>query len=291
MTGLNALPPALRGIVWMLLAVTAWSAMYLFVRQVSGRYSAFEILTVRNAVTLLTIAPLLWRNGLSGMATKRLPLHVLRALFACLGMAGLYAGIAYLPLPDVVALSFTQPLFLVALAPLVLGEKVTAGRWVAALVGFSGVLLIVRPGVEAVGVGTLLILGSAAVYACSNLSIKLLMRTDTPMQSVFYGNLLMLPMALIPALFVWTTPTWLDLLWMAGTGLTGALGMYFVAQAYNAADASAVAPFDFLRLPITAAAGYVIFGDVAGAWTWAGAVVIFGASYALVLLERRRARK
>jgi drug/metabolite transporter (DMT)-like permease len=284
---MNSLPPALRGIAWMVLAVIAWSAMYLFVRQVSDRYHSFEILFARNLVTLLAMAPLLWRTRLRGLRTRRMPLHIFRAALACLGMAGLYAGIAYLPLPDVVALSFTQPLFLVALAPLVLGERVAAGRLLAAVVGFSGVLMIARPGAADIGPGTLLVLGSAAVYAGSNMCIKLLMRTDTPVQSVFYGNLLMLPMALIPALFVWVTPTGMDALWLAGVGISGALGMYFVSEAYNAADASAVAPFDFLRLPITATSGFLIFGDVAGPWTWAGAVVIFGASYALVLMERR----
>jgi drug/metabolite transporter (DMT)-like permease len=288
---MTPLPPALRGVLWMLLAVTAWSAMYLFVRQVSGRYTAFEILFVRNAVTLLTMAPLLIGTPLGALRTARFPMHCLRALLACLGMLGLYAGIAYVPLPDVVALSFTQPLFLVALAPLVLRETVETRRWVATLVGFSGILIIVRPGFADVSAAMLLVLGSAAVYAGSNLCIKLLMRTDTPLQSVFYGNALMLPLSLVPALFAWVQPTWVDLGWMAGVGLTGALGMYAVAQAYRAADASAVAPFDFLRLPITAGAAYAIFGDVAGPWTWAGALVIFGSSYALVLLESRARRR
>jgi drug/metabolite transporter (DMT)-like permease len=281
------LSPALRGIAWMIAAVIAWSGMYLFVRQVSGRFPAFEILAVRNAVTLALMAPMLFRTPLSSLRTTRWRMHVLRAVFACLGMAGLYAGIAYLPLPDVVALSFTQPLFLVALAPLVLGERVGAGRWIAALVGFAGVLLIVRPGVTEIGIGAMLILGSAALYAGSNVCVKLLMRTDSAVQSVFYGNLLMLPLSLVPALFLWVQPGWIDLAIMAAVGITGALGMYAVAQAYRAADASAVAPFDFLRLPITAGAGYLIFGDVAGPWTWAGALVIFGASYALVLIESR----
>jgi drug/metabolite transporter (DMT)-like permease len=285
---MNRLSPALRGIAWMTAAVIAWSAMYLFVRQVTGQFPAFEILAVRNAVTLALMVPLLYRTPLSSLRTTRWGMHILRAVFACLGMAGLYAGIAYLPLPSVVALSFTQPLFLVALAPLVLGERVAAGRWITALVGFAGVLLIVRPGVTEVGIGTMLILGSAALYAGSNLCVKLLMRTDSAVQAVFYGNLLMLPLSLVPALFMWVQPGWSELAIMAAVGVTGALGMYAVAQAYRVADASAVAPFDFLRLPITAAAGYLIFGDVADSWTWIGAAVIFGASYALVLSERRK---
>jgi len=100
----------------------------------------------------------------------------------------------------------------------------------------------------------------------------------------------MLPLSLVPALLTWVHPGWPDLVWMAGVGLSGAAGIYCVSQAYRAADASAVVPYDFLRLPITAGGAWLLFGEVSGPWSWAGALVIFGSSYALVLLEARAAR-
>ncbi len=284
------LAPALKGAIWMVLASVFWSAMYLIVRGYLGGFTAFEILFMRNVVTVALMAPLIFHSGLGALATRRLPMHCLRALFAYAAMLGIYYGIAHAVLADVVSLSFTQPLFIVVLAALLLGERVAPRRWVATLVGFSGILVIVRPGFAEVSLATLVVLGSAALYGASNICIKSLMRTDTPTQSVFYGNALMLPLSLAPALLTWTRPGWDDLFWMTGVGVSGALGVYCVSQAYSAADASAVVPYEFLRLPITAAGAWLLFGEVAGMWTWAGALVIFCGAYALVLLEARAAR-
>jgi drug/metabolite transporter (DMT)-like permease len=288
---MRVLPPAVRGAMWMVAAAIAWSAMYLLVRQVSDRFSSFEILFARNVVAVVLMLPLLARARVGRLRTGRLPMHMLRALLAYLGMLGLYFGIALVPLGDVVALSFTQPLFIVVIAALLLGERVERRRWAATLVGFSGILIIVRPQFGEVGPATLVVLASAATYAGSNVCIKALMSSDTPVQSVFYGNVLMLPLSVVPALLTWTPPGGLDLVWLVGVGVSGSLGMYFVSHAYRAADASAVVPYDFLRLPVTAAMAWLLFGETSGPWTWAGAVVIFGSSYALVLLETRSARR
>lgn len=287
---MTAPAPVLRGALWMVLAAIFWSAMYLIVRGYLGGFSAFEILLMRNVVTVVLMTPLLFRDRFGGLATRRLPMHCVRAVFACLAMLGVYYGIAHAVLADVVSLSFTQPLFIVVLAALVLGEKVETRRWIATLIGFSGILIIVRPGFVEVSLATLVVVGSAAAYAASNICIKSLMRTDTPTQSVFYGNILMLPLSLAPALLTWVRPGWEDLMWMTGVGLSGALGIYCVSQAYRAADASAVVPYDFLRLPITASGAWLLFGEVSGPWSWAGALVIFGSSYVLVLLEARANR-
>ncbi|NQU72760.1 MAG: DMT family transporter, partial [Rhodospirillales bacterium] len=263
-----ALSPTMRGVIFMVIATFGWTGMMIFVRLLVDDYSTFEILFVRNAVALIVLAPLLMRSGLGVLRTGRPWLHVLRATLSYLGMLGLYYGISLIPLGDVVALSFTQPLFITVLAALMLGEVVGMARWRATVIGFLGVLIIVRPGFAEISGATIAVLVAALLYSASNICIKLLMRTDTPLQAVVYVNLIMLPLALVPALFAWNTPGLADFGLMVGVGLSGTLGVYMLTKSYQVADASAVVPFDFLRLPMTATGAFILFGEVVDLWTW-----------------------
>lgn len=271
----------LRGAAWMTLAGFCWTIMTILVRQLSADYSSFEILFFRNLVSVCILLPLAMRSGLSSLKTQRLPLHSLRALLSYIGVLLLFYGIANIPLPDVTALSFTQPLFVVVLAALILKEAVNGARWISVIAGFVGLLVIVRPGVVAVELATVLVLLSAFSYAVSNICVKRLMTTDTANQSVFYFNLLMLPIALVPALFVWVTPALTDLPLFVAIGVNGTIAVYAYARSFTLADASAVMPFDFLRMPMAATAAFLLFSETGDIWTWAGSVIIFSSSYFL----------
>jgi drug/metabolite transporter (DMT)-like permease len=271
----------LRGAAWMIMAGFCWTIMTILVRQLSADYSSFEILFFRNLVSVCILLPLAMRSGLSSLKTQRLPLHSLRALLSYIGVLLLFYGIANIPLPDVTALSFTQPLFVVVLAALILKEIVNGARWIAVIAGFVGLLVIVRPGVVAVELATILVLLSAFSYAVSNICVKRLMTTDTANQSVFYFNLLMLPIALVPALFVWVTPALADLPLFVAIGVNGTIAVYAYARSFTLADASAVMPFDFLRMPMAATAAFLLFSETGDIWTWVGSVIIFASSYFL----------
>ena len=271
----------IRGAAWMILAGFCWTIMTILVRQLSADYSSFEILFFRNLVSVCILLPLAMRSGLSSLKTQRLQLHSLRALLSYIGVLLLFYGIANIPLPDVTALSFTQPLFVVVLAALILKEVVNGARWIAVIAGFVGLLVIVRPGVVAVELATVLVLLSAFSYAVSNICVKRLMTTDTANQSVFYFNLLMLPIALVPALFVWVTPALADLPLFVAIGVNGTIAVYAYARSFTLADASAVMPFDFLRMPMAATAAFLLFSETGDIWTWVGSVIIFASSYFL----------
>ena len=283
-------PPALQGAVYMMLAAASWTVMLILVRALGDAYSTFEVLFVRNLVTVAFIVPLLVGNRGAAFRTRRMPLHCTRVVFAYVGILGLFYGLIHIPVADVVALSFTQPLFIAVLAAVMLGEAVGIARWRAVAIGFAGVLVILRPGFEEIGFATLAVLASAAAYGVSNICIKRLMTTDTPVQSTLYGNLLMLPLSALPAAFVWVTPGFWDALAMIGVGLGGMGGIYFVSRAYAAADASAVVPYDFLRLPLSAGAAFLLFGETSDIWMLLGAAIIFASSYALVRIETRAAK-
>ncbi len=262
--------------------------MVVLVRHMSGEYSAFELLFFRNIVAVAILLPPVLTSGFGLLRTGRFGLHCLRAAFAYLAVLGLFYGIGKLALPDVTALSFTQPLFVVLLAALILKEQVGAARWWALGFGFVGLLVIVRPGFAEIGLATIVVLLSAFSYACANICVKRLMSTDTPRQAVIFFNLLMLPLSLGPALAFWVTPEPMDLLRLVAVGLFGTLAVYAYAQAFAAADASAVMPFDFLRLPMSAGFAFVLFAEAGDLWSWVGSAIIFAGSWGLSRTERRR---
>jgi drug/metabolite transporter (DMT)-like permease len=282
-------PPnnTLRGIGFILIAVTVWSAMMILVKALSAEYTSFQILFIRTLFGLAILTPILWRNGFSTLKTRRLPLHMSRAVFAYFGMLGLFIGLGSIPIAEVVSLSFTQPIFIFLLAAILLGEKLNARRVIAILGGFAGVLILLRPGFTEVGFGAAVVLGGAIAYAFSNVCIKKLMTTENVTSTTVWVNILMCPLAGIPAAFYWVTPTLPDLALLAGVGLTGTAGIWFISRAYATAEMSAVVPFDFLRLPIVAAAGWIWFGEITDIWTIAGAAVIFASTYALARSEAR----
>lgn len=274
----------------MLIAVTVWSAMMILVKALSAEYTSFQILFIRTLFGLAILTPILWRNGFSTLKTRRLPLHMSRAVFAYFGMLGLFIGLGSIPIAEVVSLSFTQPIFIFLLAAILLAEKLNARRVIAILGGFAGVLILLRPGFTEVGFGAAVVLGGAIAYAFSNVCIKKLMTTENVTSTTVWVNILMCPLAGIPAAFYWVTPTLPDLALLAGVGLTGTAGIWFISRAYATAEMSAVVPFDFLRLPIVAAAGWIWFGEITDIWTIAGAAVIFASTYALARSEARKKR-
>jgi drug/metabolite transporter (DMT)-like permease len=196
-----------------------------------------------------------------------------------------------LPLADVTALSFTAPLFATVGAALLLSEHVGARRWTATLVGFFGALVIIRPGAGTFTGASLVALASAVAIAAAQLSVKSLSRTEHPNAIVLIMGLLMTPMSLFPAAFVWTWPNWSTFLWLLLLGLVATIGQVFLVRAMQAADASAVMPFDFSRLIFASALGWLMFGERPDAWTWVGAAIIVAATVYIARREANLARQ
>jgi drug/metabolite transporter (DMT)-like permease len=200
-----------------------------------------------------------------------------------------FIGITIVPLATATALNFTAPLFATVLAALLLHERVRARRWSAIVIGLVGVVIILRP-FGPPDISMLIILLSAATAAMGSITVKFLSRSEAPVAIVSYMVLYLTPISLIPALFVWQWPSlagWSALILL---GLFGMLSHLCVTQALAAADASAVAPFDFLRLPYAALLGYIFFGESPDFWTWCGAAIIVASSLYVAHREARLAR-
>jgi drug/metabolite transporter (DMT)-like permease len=275
-----------RGALWMLIAAVFFAGMAFLVRVASKDVHPLEVVFFRNALALVFMLPWLARIGLSGLKTTRFGLHSVRSALGLTAMACWFTAMAYMPLAEATALGFTAPIFSAIGAALLLGEVVRARRWIAIMVGFMGMLIIVRPGSEAISIPALLAISSALFVAASSLCIKSLSRTEAPNTMVLYMALLTTPISLIPAAFVWSWPSLETWGWLIALGICATIGHLSLARAFGAADASAVMPYDYARLPIVALIAFVAFGEIPDLWTWAGAGVIVAST---IYISRREA--
>ncbi len=280
----------LKGALYMTAAAFFFSIMNYLVRLAGQELNPIEVAFFRNLFALLFMMPWLLRVGRSGLATRRLGGHVWRALFGMGAMFCWFYSVTLMPLAEAVSLNFTVPLFATAGAALVLGEVVRARRWTATAVGFLGVLVILRPGFTDVTWVTGLPILAAAFMACATLFVKSLSETESPNTIVLYMNLLLTPLSLVPALFVWQWPSTTTLSYMALLGLLAAAAHIALTRAYAVADASAVLPLDYTRLPFVAAIAFLAFGEVPDLWTWVGAGIIAGSALYIAHREMRMTR-
>jgi drug/metabolite transporter (DMT)-like permease len=250
-----------------------------------------EVVFFRNLFGFLAMLPVL-----AGFGILRIPyfrrgrLLAVSSICNLVSVSSLFSALALLPIAEVAALAFTKPLFATIGAALILRELVGPRRWGATIVGFVGVLIVIRPGVEVVHPAAGFVLLSAIAATGVSLSVKRLAAENPATTIVFWQSMLVTLMAFVPMLLVWRTPDIATLLVMAATGALGTTSWLLFTRAMALADASALQPFDFVKLPASALYGYLLFGQVPGPWVWVGASVIFGAAIYIAHREARAGR-
>jgi drug/metabolite transporter (DMT)-like permease len=280
-------PDTLRGALWMLLACACFSSMNGIVRHLGQDLPTFVMVFFRCLFGLIALLPWLLKPGLASLRASRPALHGVRVVMAFVAMAAWFYGLKMMPLAEATALSFTTPLFATVAAVVFLGEVMRARRWTATLVGFAGAMIILRPGLTTITDATLFILLAAFLMALSQTIVKLLTRNEHPNATVFWLVFLMTPVSLVPAIFVWQTPTIEQFAWLIGLGVVATLGHQSLARSLGATEATAVYPIDFTRLIFAAAIGFLAFDEAPDMWTWIGAAVIMTSS---VYIAHREAR-
>lgn len=268
----------LKGMLWLLCAALLFSTMHSLIREVSSGVHPFEIAFFRTFFGLVALIPVFLKQGLEPFRTTRPGLLAWRAVINSVAMALFFYSISVTPLADVTALSFTAPIFVTILAIPILGERVGLTRWAAIAIGFAGALVIIRPGFQAVGVGTAAVLISAVLWATALIIIKILSRTESSLTITTYMGVMMTPLTLIPALFVWTWPSWEHLGILAGIGAMGSVAMYCLAEGLRNGDTHVVMPVDYTRLIWMALAGYLFFQEIPTVFTWIGGLMIAGSA-------------
>ena len=268
-------------------SAASFTVMTALIREAATGIHPFEIGFFRALVNLVLMIPFAIRTGGAGLKSNNHTVFALRGACGLVFLMTYFAGAAMIPLAESQMLVFTSPLWSAVLAVVFLGERVSATRVQALIAGFAGVLIILRPGMVAISFGAVLVLAGALAAAASNIIIKFTTRTDHPDAVVFYQMVYVTPMIFVPALWVWTWPSLNELLVMFGVGFFATLNQRFLSRAYAAADATAVLPFEFARLPFAAIIGFVVFRELPDIWAWFGGAVIFGASLYMVRRESR----
>jgi drug/metabolite transporter (DMT)-like permease len=278
--------PVLRGVALMFVSTFFFAAMHGSIRYVSATVHPFEIALFRNVFAMVVVLPWFWRYGIAPLRTRRFGLHALRALFNIMAMLSFFYALSVTPLSEVTALGFTAPIFATVLAALLLREVVRARRWCAIAIGFLGTLIILRPGFEAIGFGQMLVLFSSMIWACALLVIKTLGRTDSSVTIISYMALLMIPLSLVPALFVWRWPEPLEWCWLIGIGMLGGIAQFCMTEALRQADTAVVMPIDFFKLVWVTLIAWLAFAEHLDLYTWIGGAVIFASTLYIAYRER-----
>ncbi|NJO34763.1 MAG: DMT family transporter [Rhodospirillales bacterium] len=248
----------------------------------------FVIGFARALFGLLVVLP--WIAARPGMLRSNYRwLHGLRAALKLLSLVAFFAAFATAPLADVTAIAFAAPIFVTIGAWCFLGESPRALRVLAVVLGFAGVLLVLRPGEQdGMTTGLLFALLGALLAAVIQLILKPMAAKDRTETLVAWNLILTVPIAALPAIWFWTPPTVQEWGLLALQGALGALNMALVTRAFSLAEASLIAPIDFLRLPIVAALGFALFGEISPFQTWLGGMVIFGATLLMARTARSR---
>ncbi|MCR8725651.1 DMT family transporter [Frigidibacter sp. ROC022] len=280
---------AMIGVGLMLLVAVINAVDAVLVRLMSPAVHPFIIGFTRSLFGLLVVLPWILARPRILRSHYRFR-HVLRAALKLASLVAFFAAFASAPLADATAMAFTAPIFVSIGAWVFLSEQPRAIRVVASVLGFIGVLIVLRPGHgTGISIGLLYALLGALLTGVIQLILKPMSARDSTETLVAWNLILTVPIAIIPALWVWVTPTPAQWGFLALQGVLGALNMSLVTRALSLADASLIAPMDFLRLPIVAFLAFMIFGQTVSVSTWIGAAVIFGAT--LLMARSARSRK
>ena len=271
----------------MLVATLSFSGMHGTIKHVGGDMHPFEIAFFRNFFGLLALFPFFIRHGLKPLRTNRIGMHFARVMLNIGSMFAFFYAISITPLAEVIALSFAAPIFATVLAVFFFREIIGPARWIAIMVGFAGTVVILRPGYDEISLGSVLTLLAALVWGGAVMIIKSLSRTDSSVTITAYMVLLLTPLSLIPALFVWTSPSMDQLIWLALIGGLGTLGHLAMNQAIKLAPTNVVMPIDFVRLIWVAILGYFIFGELPDIFVWMGGAMIFASGLWIAHAENR----
>ncbi|MBI3512495.1 MAG: DMT family transporter [Proteobacteria bacterium] len=282
----------LRGILLMTAAVSMFPFINAAAKHLSADYPITEVMWARFAGHLVFVVLAFFpRQRWSLFSTSRPLMQVTRSSLL-LGSNGLFvAAIGQLPLATASAIGFAAPFIVTALSVPVLGERVGIRRWSAVVVGFAGVLLVIRPGAGFANWATLLVLASTATYATYQVITRLIALHDKPETGIVYAGLVGTVVMSAIAPFEWRLPgSALDWLAFACLGFFGGFGHYFVIKALRLGPAAVIAPFGYGELIGSVVIGYYVFGNFPDAWTWLGAAIIVGCGVYIAYREGVRRR-
>lgn len=291
---LAGLTPNLRGALWMLASAVTFTVMTTLIKYLGAGYSAVLQTFYRQLAGFLILLPVILRHRSAAFATTRPGILIFRASAGTIAMILQFYAYQKMPLADANALSFTRTLWMVPLAAVIVRETLGPLRIGAAVVGFAGVLLMVRPGAGghlAVGAPALAMLASSLLFAFTVIGMKVMTKDHAPMVLLVWSATLGLAFAIPGAIIDWRWPTPIDLGLLAAMGMIATLNQWCYIKGMQIGDAAAMAPIDYTRLVFAAASGFLLFHEIPSLWTAAGSSIVVGSTLFITWREHLATRR
>ncbi|WP_299298650.1 DMT family transporter [uncultured Tateyamaria sp.] len=285
--------PVLKAALWMSGSIGSFSIMAVAGREVATQLDTFEIMMYRSVVGVIVVCALLTVTGSwAQVQTARIGTHLMRNLAHFTGQNLWFYAVTVIPLAQVFALEFTSPIWVIVLSPLILGERLTAVRAFAAIMGFIGILIVARPDMAGITPGVITAASSAIFFALTMMLTKKLTRNEGIASILFWLTAMQLVMGLIMAGYDGdiAVPDMQAAPWVFLIGCAGLLAHYCLTNALAIAPATVVVPIDFIRLPTIAIIGMLVYGEVIDIWVFVGAAVIFAGNYINIWVETRASK-
>ncbi|PTE11492.1 DMT family transporter [Mesorhizobium helmanticense] len=279
-------PSIPKAAFWMALSVASFLAMSVAGRATTAELNVFQVLELRSVIGLLILLPLVMASGgFAAMRTKRPVAHIARNVIHYTGQAAWLYALTLIPLGVLISIEFTTPIWTAILAVAFLGERLSRPRLAAIVLGLIGVVIIVRPGIGAVNPGYVVVLGAAVCFGISVVLVKSLTKTDSVVRIIFWMLVIQSVIGLVPALYQWRNPPLELWPWIVLIAFTGMSSHFCMARALGYADATVISPMDFLRVPLSALIGWLLYHEQIDAFTAGGALLILMGN--LLNLQRR----
>lgn len=284
------LPGNARGAIWVVIAGLFFTVMTALIKSIGDTIPVVQILLFRQIVMTFTVMPLLIAGFPDILKTNHPRLHLTRVLFAIIAMTCGFTAVVHLPLAEATALGFAKSLFVTIFALILLREVAGPRRWFAVMVGFAGVLVMVKPGPDGLNLYSLFAVAGAASAAAVMVIIRKVSQFDRSVTILSYQAILVGALMVPPTMIYWVTPSPREWLVMAAIGVLSVFGQLANIQGFKEGEASAVAPMDYTRLVFAALIGFLIFSETPDLTTAAGAALIIATSLYTVRAEKRTAQ-
>ncbi|AZO12586.1 MULTISPECIES: DMT family transporter [unclassified Mesorhizobium] len=282
-------PSIPRAALWMALSIASFLGMSIAGRETTAELNVFQVLELRSVIGFFILLPLVMMNGgFAAMRTKRPLAHVARNVIHYTGQAAWLYALTLIPLAVLISIEFTTPIWTAILAVSFLGERLSKPRLAAIVLGLVGVVIIVRPSAGSMDPGHLVVLGAAVCFGISMVLVKSLTRTDSVVRIIFWMLLIQSAIGLIPALYEWRNPSLALWPWIVVIAFTGMSSHFCLARALAYADATIISPMDFLRVPLSALVGWLLYHEQIDVFTAGGAMLILLGN--LLNLQRKTPR-
>ena len=283
--------PTLRAALWMMGSITSFSAMAVAGRELGGHLDTFEIMMYRSLVGVITVVTLASLYGTWGQINRRnFGIQIGRNLAHFTGQNLWFYAVTVIPLAQVFALEFTTPVWVIVLSPFILGERLTKVRALAAVLGFVGILCVARPTIAGLNAGVITAASSAIFFALTIMLTKRLTRSQTITCILFYLTVTQLVFGVVMAGYDGeiAVPDTAQMPLLLLIGIAGLLAHFCLTNALSIAPATVVVPIDFIRLPLIAVIGMLVYAEALDIWVFIGGAIIFAGNYLNLWVEARR---